>query len=344
MPSPRSEQSIVTTTSLLILAAVAVAFALALTRVVLVPFVLAVFIYFGVAPLIDLLQDRLRIPRLVSLLTVLLVVAGLLLLLGLLVTSSTRGMLENAPMYRDRITSLAAQALSIFDRFDVDLGQERLLEGVREIPIMDIVRRTVGTAFGLVTKGVLVMIFVIYLLAGRGPEHVRAGIYAEVHSKITRYVITKVATSAVTGILVGTILKILGLELAFVFGVLAFLLNFVPSIGSAIATLLPVPVAVIQYESVWPILGVLVLPAIVQIVIGNGVEPILMGEGLELHPVTILLALVFWGLLWGIVGMLLAAPITAVLRIVLARIDATKTVAELLAGRLPRSPPEPQAA
>ncbi len=69
--------------------------------------------------------------------------------------------------------------------------------------------------------------------------------------------------------------------------------------------------------------------------IGNVIEPKVMGEGLDLHPITVLLGLIFWGLVWGIVGMLLATPITAVLRIVLARIDATRPVAELLAGRLP---------
>jgi AI-2 transport protein TqsA len=120
-----------------------------------------------------------------------------------------------------------------------------------------------------------------------------------------------------------------------VFGITAFLLNFVPSIGSIVATLLPLPIALVQYDSLWPVLGVLLLPGLVQIVVGNGVEPMVMGEGLELHPVTILLALMFWGLLWGIPGMLLAAPMTAVLRIVLVRIQTTRPVAELLAGRLP---------
>ena len=71
------------------------------------------------------------------------------------------------------------------------------------------------------------------------------------------------------------------------------------------------------------------------IIIGNGIEPKIMGEGLDLHPVTILLGLVFWGLLWGVVGMLLAAPIMAVVRLVLGRFETTRAVGELLAGRLP---------
>jgi AI-2 transport protein TqsA len=87
---------------------------------------------------------------------------------------------------------------------------------------------------------------------------------------------------------------------------------------------------------------IVVLPGVVQFTVGSVVEPLVMGEGLDLHPVAILMALVFWGLLWGIVGMLLAAPITAVLRIVLGRVELTRPVAELLAGRLPANLPTGQ--
>ena len=150
-----------------------------------------------------------------------------------------------------------------------------------------------------------------------------------------RYLVTKVSTSTVTGLLTGVILALFGLDLALVFGVLAFFLNFIPSVGSIIATLLPIPMAMVQFDSFWMIAGIVLVPGAVQMTIGSGIEPVLMGEGLELHPVTILLALVFWGLIWGVVGMFLAAPITAVLRIVLDRFEMTRPIAGLLAGRLP---------
>ena len=137
----------------------------------------------------------------------------------------------------------------------------------------------------------------------------------------------------------GLILWAIGLEPALVFGVLAFLLNFIPSVGSIVATLLPLPLALLQFESSLAITACVVLPGIVQFSIGNVVEPRVMGEGLDLHPVTVLLALIFWGLVWGMTGMLLATPITAVLRIILDRISATRPVAELLAGRLPGGEP-----
>jgi AI-2 transport protein TqsA len=201
-----------------------------------------------------------------------------------------------------------------------------------------LVQNAAGTATDIITDGGLVVIFLIYLVSGRRPGEQRVGIFAEIHAKVQRYIVTKFIISATTGLLVGIILSLFGLNLALVFGVLAFLLNFIPSIGSVIATLLPIPIAIIQFDSVWVITGIVALPGMVQMVIGNGVEPLVMGESLDLHPVTVILSLIFWGLLWGIMGMFLATPIMAVLRIVLGRFDETRPFAELLAGRLPVAP------
>ncbi|MFQ5790104.1 MAG: AI-2E family transporter [Acidobacteriota bacterium] len=337
MSTLSEEQSRLRTASLIVLAAVAIAVALVYTRVVMVPFVLAIFISYLVSPIVDAMQLRLRMPRGISVFVALFIVLALMTLLGLLITVSTRGLVSSAEIYRERLASLAQSIFSILDRYQIDLGQQPLLEGLKQLPLLSMLRSTAGTVVGLVSNGLLVLIFVIYLLAGRRPNELRKGIYAEIDLKIRRYIVTKVGTSAATGILVGIILALFGLDLALVFGVLAFLLNFIPNVGSIIATLLPVPLAVVQFESLWPIVGIVLLPGGVQMIIGNGIEPKLMGEGLELHPVTILLALVFWGLLWGIVGMLLAAPMTAVLRIVLGRFETTRPVAELLAGHLPEA-------
>jgi len=335
MATVAGEQSKVVTTSLAVLAAVATAGALAYTRAVMVPFVLAIFISYLVSPLVDVMQDRVRVPRVVSIVFALLVALGLLTLLALLITTSTRGLLESADIYRDRIAGFAERILSIPDRFGLDLGQRSLVEGIRQLPLLALVRSTAGTVVDLVTTGGLVLIFVIYLVIGRRPPEQRVGIYAEIHSKIQRYIVAKFVISATTGLLVGAILSLFGLDLALVFGVMAFLLNFIPSIGSVVATLLPLPIAIIQFESTWAIVGIIALPGAVQMVIGNGIEPKVMGDNLDLHPVTVLASLIFWGLLWGPVGMFLAVPITAVIRIVLARIETTRPIADLLAGQLP---------
>lgn len=331
----KEEQSWLVTASLMILAAVALAAALAYTRAVMVPFVLAVFIFFLVTPFTDLLILKLRFPRWLAVLVSLLVVAGMLALLGLLITTSARGLGDSADIYREKILGLAERLFAILDRYDLDLGQTNVLATLQQLPLGTILRTTAGTVVGLVTNGFLVLFFVIFLLLGRKPGRKYTRLYDEIDRRVKRFIVTKFFVSATTGILVGGILSIMGLELALVFGVLAFLLNFIPNVGSVVSTLLPIPVALVQYDTITPVLLVVLLPGAVQVTIGNLIEPKIMGDGLDLSPVTILLSLVFWGLLWGIVGMLLAAPITAVLRIVLEQFETTKPVGEILAGRFP---------
>ena len=331
------ERQWLTTVSLMVLATVAVAAALAWTRPVMVPFVLAIFVYYLVSPVADVMERRLRLPRWASVLVTFLLVAALLALVGLLITTSVRGLLDSAPIYREKLLNFAQRAFAVLDRYGLDLGQESVLMALREIPIGRLISGAAGTAFGLVTNGFLVLIFVIFFLIGRRSDTVRVGIYREMDEKIRQFLVTKFSTSAATGLLVGLILAAFGLDLALVFGVLAFLLNFIPSIGSVVATLLPIPVALVQFESLWVVTAIVVVPGAVQVTIGNFIEPKLMGEGLDLSPVTIIVFLVFWGLLWGIVGALLATPITAVLRIVLAQFQTTRPMAELMAGRFLRA-------
>lgn len=200
--------------------------------------------------------------------------------------------------------------------------------------IFNIVTSASGTIFRLTSGVFFVCIFVIFLLVGRNPYAEHSQVYTDIVQKVRRYVGIKVAISGMTGVLVWATLSMIGLELASLFGILAFLLNFIPSIGSIIATLLPIPIAVAQFQSPWLVILVVAVPGGIQNILGNIIEPKLMGEGLNLHPVTILLALSFWGLLWGVVGMLLAAPITAAIRIVLMQFDMLRPIGDVLAGDL----------
>jgi len=208
--------------------------------------------------------------------------------------------------------------------------------------MFNILTKSVGTIFGLVSGVFFVIIFVMFLVVGHDPYRRHSEVYGNILAKVRRYVGTKVAISLVTGILVWLSLTRLHLPLANVFGILAFLLNFIPSIGSIISTLLPIPVAVATFRGetadgavvvYWgTVLLVVGVPGLIQMIMGNVIEPKLMGEGLNLHPVTVLLALSFWGLLWGVVGMFLAAPITAAIRIVFLQFDTLRPIGNLLAG------------
>ena len=124
------------------------------------------------------------------------------------------------------------------------------------------------------------------------------------------------------------------MELAFIFGSLTFILNFIPYFGSVIAVLIPVPIAFLQFEDPTYLILIILLPAIVHIIIGNILEPKIFGEAFGIHPVTIILSLIFWGMIWGIAGMLLAAPLTAIIRILFGQFETTKPIALLLSGKI----------
>ena len=212
--------------------------------------------------------------------------------------------------------------------------------------LRDQVQKFVGqlaaSAMSFVSGGTLTLIFAMFVLAGRNPRIVRTGVYAEIDTQVRSYIGTKVALSITTGLLVWIILRMVRMPLADVFGLLACLLNFIPSVGSIIATIVPIPFALTVLGTdataagwIWLIVGVILLPGMVQMLIGNVLEPKLLGDGLHLHPITVLLALAIWGLLWGTVGMLLAVPMTAIIRIVLMRFEITQPAAKIMAGELP---------
>ncbi len=332
------EQAWLSTGALVILVTFAVAVALSFAQAVMVPFVLAIFIYTMVAPLMDALVRRFRAPHLVGVAVAMLAVLGPILLIGLLMITATQALVATANEYRDDLAAWAEDGFVAIEKLNVNLGQETVLQTIRDFPLLSVVGGAVGSVLDVTTTGVLLLFFLVFLLAGRNPNKSLPAIYTEIDVKVRRYVVTKFTISAVTGLLVWLVLLLFGLKLAWLFGVLAFSFNFIPSVGSVIATLLPLPIAVAQFQDPWlpwHVAGVVLIPGALQLIVGNVIEPKLMGRGLELHPVTILLSLAFWGLIWGIMGMVLAVPMTAAIRIVFMQFETTRAAAELLAGRLP---------
>lgn len=330
------------TVCLAVLASVAIAGALYWLKPVMIPFVLAVLLTYALAPLVDLLHDRLRIPRIVAIGIALLLGFALLTLLAGLISGSLRRLAEKLPMYEARFHELAQQATAWLAAKGFDVGADSIEQQVRALPLEDMVLKATGAVVDLVSNTFLVLIFSIYLLAGhRADAPAASKLRATIDVRIRRYITMKVILSAATGLLVGVFLGILGVELAMVFGVMAFVLNFIPNVGSIIATLLPLPIVLFDPEAgLATVVLTLALPGTVQMLVGNVIEPKVMGDSLELHPITVLLTLIFWGMLWGIPGMLLATPITAIIKLLLGELELTRPVARLMAGELPGSAPE----
>lgn len=381
LQQPSDEQAKVITGCLMLLSIIALAFVFYITKAVLIPFVIAVFIVTIVTPLVDLLVLKWKLPHIVAISATLLLVLSIGFLLCLILIYSTQQVIAKAeteyseklgifinstfktvqevtePELAEKIESEAAETETLeaakapdtplvapkpqtgwFQKIGVDLNELRkLTTDYMKSFLKSVAISTMQTALNFTTTSFFVAIFVIFLLAGRDPQAVvKNVIYFEIEKKIRSYISAKLIISLITGILVGVTLSLFGLELALVFAILTFLLNFIPSVGSLIATLLPIPVAFAQFSGdPWTIAGVILIPGAIQMAIGNGIEPKIMGEGLQLHPVTVLLALSFWTLLWGPIGAILAVPITAGIRIVLMRFESGQTAGNLLAGILP---------
>lgn len=148
-------------------------------------------------------------------------------------------------------------------------------------------------------------------------------------------VLLKFFISFANGIISAGVYYLLNVDLAMVFGVFHFFLNWIPHVGPIVATLLPLPVVLVSRDnSAVQVFLSLLFPGLAHFLLGHLLEPRLMGDSLDLHPITVLLCLIFWGMLWGIPGMVLAAPITAALKIMCESIEVTAPFALLLAGQI----------
>jgi AI-2 transport protein TqsA len=325
------------TVSLVVLASIAGAGAMYWLRPVMIPFVLALFISLGLGLAVEFLVTRLRVPRALALpVTVLL---GLLAMAGVggLVNTSVRQLAESAPLYSELLGQLIARAGEALP-IDVDRITGGELQALSEIPVATVgslLARTTNAIVNTLSQSLLVLIFVLFLVLGGRAGARPSGTWGEIVGRVQTYLVGKIVISAITGALVWGTLALLGIPLAMVFGLLAFLLNFIPNVGSLLSTLLPLPVVIVSPEvSQTAAVLAIAVPIAIQMLMGNVIEPMLMGDSLDLHPVAILISLIFWGMLWGIVGMLLATPITAVLKILLEKFDGSRPMAELLAGRV----------
>ena len=328
------ERNWLITVSIMIMALLSIGFMAMFAKSILVPFVIALFIIIMVSPLMDFLTFKCKLPGPLTSIISLLVVLAVWLLVFTFIYQAINTIIATTGMYSNSFISFIGKILEKASALGFPINKENIISQLKGY-VPSLLSNSFGTAVGLLSSASLVAIFVLFLILGKDPNVRLKGIYSDIDFQVRKYVITKTMLSTVTGLLVWISLKIIGIDLAAIFGLLAFMLNFIPSIGSVIATIIPIPIAAAQFQNPWIVVYVIAIPGTIQMVVGNFVEPRLTGKELNLHPVTILLALAFWGLLWGIAGMFLAVPMTTICRAILIRFDTLRPVGDLLAGKLP---------
>lgn len=312
--------------------------ALIYTKALLIPFIFAILIYATLLSAARFLESRMRIPSAFAMVTALSL--GALVFLGFIymVTSSVASFLTSAGVYGEKLAQFPLWMNERLAPIGIAINQETIRAAVLGMPFAQYARNVTGTVTGVLSNLALVSIFVLFLLLGgrarRTTEAQGVPLLEEMFIKVSGYVGTKLLLSLLTGCLTAIILFGTGVDLALLFSVLTVILNFIPNVGSIVAVLLPVPILLLQFGTAWETAFVLSSTSVVQFAIGNVLEPRMMGKSLALHPVVVLLALVFWGLIWGIPGMFLAVPITAIGKMILSLFETTRSLAALFEGDL----------
>ncbi|MBN1222827.1 MAG: AI-2E family transporter [Candidatus Aminicenantes bacterium] len=332
----------VATACLVIIVIFLFGFLLKVAKPVLFPFFLAVLFSFVLSPAQGFLM-RIKIPKAVSIIFILLVTFLAVYLLGTVFYSSGKAFASGLPKYGQRLESIFQSLQKGFKFSDFDW---QTFDWIRQINLGKaggFLLSSLGPFFSFIANLFLIFIFLVFIMAGRGKirpkvesafNGVRSlriiAVIENIDAQVQRYLAIKTVVSLFTGIFAAVVMLLWGLDFAIVFGFLTFILNFIPNIGSFIATAFPVVIAVFQFPTLWPAIWICLILILIQQIMGNFVEPRLMGHGLGLSPLLVLFSLFFWGWLWGIPGMVLAVPITAVIKIVCSNIPELGPIAALM--------------
>ena len=306
---------------------------------ILVPLLIAGFLAILSASPIFWLREK-GIPAPVALFLVILGVLGLGFGFIVLIGTSLDDFSDAIPRYQTRMTEEMGPLLQWVQGLGVQFNEELLLKSIDPGASMRLVGRMLSGLGGILANSFLILLTVIFILleASSFPKKVHAAFgdpkgtfsqFSKITDAVNNYLAIKTLLSLATGIIVAIWVTILGIDFPVIWGLLAFLLNFIPNLGSIIAAVPPVLLGYIQFG-----LGRALLVAagygLVNVIFGNVVEPKLMGRKLGLSTLVVFLSLVFWGWIWGPVGMLLSVPMTMIVKIALESHPSTHGLSILL--------------
>ncbi|HKI51526.1 MAG TPA: AI-2E family transporter [Geothermobacteraceae bacterium] len=310
----------------------------------LIPFLLAIFIAVICAPSVFWLQRK-KIPRWVAVLLVVLVLWGVVLgmatLLGTSVNSFTRAM----PAYQASLEKEFTHLLEWLNGFGLHVPTASIQEQIDPGAAMRLARGVLTSLGGVLTNTFLIMVTVIFILleAASFPVKLRSAFgqsdttmdaFGTFAGGVNRYLAIKSLMSLVTGLGVWLLLTLVGVDFPVLWGLLAFLLNYVPTIGSIIAAVPAVLLALIQFGGPKGLV-VAVGYLVINLAIANFIEPQMMGRGVGLSTLVVFLSLVFWGWVFGPIGMLLSVPLTMTAKIALGTSEKSRWLAIMLGPEIP---------
>ena len=313
-------------------------------RSILIPFVMAIFIWHLLNSINNGMQKipniGPRLPTWLSMILSLLVVIVFFKVLINIISNNVYDVMAAAPRYQENL-------LAIFNNLDKKYHIKGFTDFntiLQELNIQNLVLNIYGVFTTLTSSAVLIALYVVFLFVEQHyfglkmdaffPQEGHRKLVKNIISHITKdtqtYLGIKTLLSLATAIASWVIMKWVDLDFAEFWALLIFFLNYIPNIGAMVATAFPVALALVQFESWWPFVEITSGIIAVQFVVGNFLEPRLLGKSLNVSTLVILFAIGLWGSIWGILGMFLSVPITVMMMIIFAHFDATRPIAILL--------------
>lgn len=331
--------------SIIMLATIAVFYVLVVGKTFLVPLAVAVMLWYVInalsrnyARIIPWVDKKNWLTTTLSIVSL-----GLFIMFAIdMVQDNIEDVSSKVPIYSENFRLLTAKIVKQFNLTRVPNVSE-VVSGIEISPIISTLVASVGGMIGNIS---LVLFYVLFMLLEQGtftkkieaifPDKERRGsimsILSHAQEDIQTYLWIKTITSSLTGIASYLVLLMVGVDFAGFWAFTIFLLNFIPTIGSIIATLFPAVLALIQFDTFLPFVLVLAAVGAIQVMVGNFLEPKLMGNSLNVSPFVVMMSLTLWGSIWGIAGMFLSVPITVMLLIIFAHFEPTRYIAILLSG------------
>lgn len=320
---------------------------------ILKPFIIAFMIWFIINQL-KLSMGRIRIkgkslpPYLRSILAFVSIFVVLYLVAELLIIN-IEGIAASMPEYLKNFDQSFTQIEALINNPNFT---DHLQEYISKLNISGMATSLVSSLSGFAATSAVVIVYVVFFLMEDAVYKIKFEKLFPVKNEqylkflhnlksisdsIRYYIGSMTGISLATGLASYVLLLIMGVEYAFLWAFMVFILNFIPYIGPLISSILPAIFAVITTGDLMQFVYVFAAMEVVQIIIGNFIQPMIMGKGSNLSPIAVIVALAIWGMLWGIVGMILAVPITSVMVIIFSQVPSTKWIAIILSekGELP---------
>lgn len=313
--------------------------ALKAAEAIVIPIMLALFISIISIPPLRWLT-RHRVPPIIAVLIILAIIVGFGSILTIIVISSIDTLMDRLPDYQARLEASMLEVLPHLESLGIPVEREAIVEQFNPAQAMDLFGRALSGLGNVLTGTFLVVFIVLFILLEQAglPEKLRKALPNAERSvmntsgfirQVNKYLVIKTSISLVTGTIIALWLWFLGVDFAVLWGLVAFLMNFIPNVGSILAAIPAVLLAIVQLgfgDAFMVAMGYVA----VNILFGTLLEPRLMGSGLGLSPLVVFLSLITWGWLFGPVGMFLSIPLTMIVKIALEESPSTRWIAIML--------------